>query len=232
MLPSRTFQLAFLSLAALLVAGGLYYKSASKALTAEDIQRPIDPQTLSGEYIPNETTGQFNGQLVTSTQVAEVLVPKTVLGDTTAAKRIEVDLAEQMLYAYEDDRLVYNFLISSGRNHWTPTGTFKIWGKFRYTKMEGGTKGTSWYYYLPNVPYVMFFSNDEVPAHRGFSIHGTYWHSNFGTPMSHGCINMKTEEAALIYAWANPDIGEAKSGRATEENPGTEVIIYGVAPKK
>lgn len=48
--------------------------------------------------------------------------------------------------------------------------------------------------------------------------------------MSHGCINMKTSEVAQLYAWADPDIGEARSGRATHDNPGTEVIIFGEAP--
>ena len=76
----------------------------------------------------------------------------------------------------------------------------------------------------------MYFANDEVPAWRGFGLHGTYWHSNFGHPMSHGCINMKTEEAAQIYYWANPDLKNKKSINATEDNPGTPIIIYGKSP--
>ncbi|KKP33488.1 MAG: hypothetical protein UR20_C0008G0008 [Candidatus Woesebacteria bacterium GW2011_GWE2_31_6] len=96
--------------------------------------------------------------------------------------------------------------------------------------MEGGKKEINTYYFLPNVPFVMFFANDIVPSYKGFGIHGTYWHSNFGHPMSHGCINMKTEEAGLIYNWTTPNLGDKKSGRATEDNPGTEIIIYGVAP--
>ena len=70
--------------------------------------------------------------------------------------------------------------------------------------MSGGSVALRTYYYLPNVPYVMFFENDQVAGSRGFSIHGTYWHNNFGHPMSHGCVNMKTSEAKLIYHWTNP----------------------------
>ena len=96
--------------------------------------------------------------------------------------------------------------------------------------MEGGSKAINTYYYLPNVPYVMFFYNDEIPKYRGFGLHGTYWHSNFGYTMSHGCVNMKTEEAGLIYNWAKPDLGNKWSVFADDENPGTQIVIYGVAP--
>jgi hypothetical protein len=76
----------------------------------------------------------------------------------------------------------------------------------------------------------MFFASSEVPSWRGFGIHGTYWHNNFGHPMSHGCVNMKTEEVAQLYYWADPALGDKPSIKATSENQGTQVVIYGVAP--
>ena len=98
--------------------------------------------------------------------------------------------------------------------------------------MQGGNKDLGTYYYLPNVPYVMFFYNNEIVKMRGFSFHGTYWHNNFGHPMSHGCINMKTEDAKKLYEWATPVVTNPKawSTLTTAENPGTKVIIYGKAP--
>ena len=69
--------------------------------------------------------------------------------------------------------------------------------------MKGGSAALHTYYDLPNVPYTMFFYNDQVPMMRGYGIHGTYWHSNFGTPMSHGCINMPTPEAQWAYYWSD-----------------------------
>lgn len=189
-------------------------------------QKNINPQTLTGEYDPSIQVAVFNNQTLPTPALALLPTPQ-VLGQTNADKRIEVDLTTQTLYAYEDNKLVYQFLISSGKWGRTPTGIFHIWSKFRYTKMEGGNKAINTYYYLPNVPYVMFFSNDEVAKSRGFSLHGTYWHENFGHPMSHGCINMKTEEVALLYYWTNPDLGDKKSILASNENPGTPVIIYG-----
>lgn len=193
-------------------------------------QKNISLENLTGEYDLTTTAGVFNGASVSSNEIAEVKNKNDVLGVSDRPKRIEVDLATQRLYAFEGDQMIYNFLISSGKWGKTPTGTFRIWIKLRYTKMSGGNKALNTYYYLPNVPYVMYFENDQVPAYRGFGLHGTYWHSNFGHPMSHGCVNMKTEEAGLLYNWVGPNLGDNVSGRPTPDNPGTEIIIYGVAP--
>jgi len=100
---------------------------------------------------------------------------------------VEVDLSAQMLYAYRGDQIINSFYISSGTsNHPTVTGSYKIYSKHpTYTMIGPG-------YHLPDVPYSMFF-------YKGYSLHGTYWHNNFGTPMSHGCVNMRTPDAAWLY---------------------------------
>ncbi|GAB4505202.1 MAG: hypothetical protein Fur0043_21970 [Anaerolineales bacterium] len=103
---------------------------------------------------------------------------------------IDINLSEQRLYAYEGDAVVNVFIMSSGTwAHPTVTGTFKIWNKTRVQDMSGPG------YYLPNVPYVMYFYKD-------YGIHGTYWHNNFGTPMSHGCVNLTIPDAEWLYYWA------------------------------
>jgi len=191
----------------------------------------INPQALTGEFEPSQKKAVFNNkQMTVPSFIARGYSDQTVLGKTTSNKRIEVDLTHQRIYAYEGDRLVYNFSISSGKWGRTPVGVFKIWIKLRYTKMSGGSKALRTYYYLPNVPYVMYFSNNKIAKSRGYGLHGTYWHNNFGHPMSHGCINMKTEEAGLLYYWARPDLQGKKSIWASSENPGTKIIIYGKAP--
>lgn len=163
---------------------------------------------------------------------------KTTQGQVAAAesgglpyKRIEIDLTSQRLYAYEGDRQILNFIVSTGKFNRTPTGRFRIWIKLKYTKMSGGSKALGTYYYLPNVPYVMYFYNDEYPQSQGYGIHGTYWHNNFGHPMSHGCINLRTSDAEKLYYWAQPNLNNQSSIRVTEDNPGTEVVIYGTAPR-
>jgi lipoprotein-anchoring transpeptidase ErfK/SrfK len=194
----------------------------------------INVFNLAGEYQLEETEAVFNNKTV---EVPQVLLAEKVLGETTEIKEttedekvIKIDLTGQRLFMYEGDEVIDYFIISSGKWGRTPTGEFRIWSKFKYTKMSGGSRALRTYYYLPNVPYTMFFYNDEIPMHRGYGIHGTYWHDNFGVPMSHGCINMKTEDAKTVFEWAKPEVEEDKNSiRASREDPGTKVIIFGKA---
>ena len=113
------------------------------------------------------------------------------------AKWIEVDLTHQYLRAWEYNSKVFGQYISSGLSpNLTPTGTFHIFTKLRYDDMTNGKAGDEDYYNLPDVPWVMYFYEG------GYALHGTYWHHKFGYPMSHGCVNMTTDGAAWVYAWA------------------------------
>lgn len=104
---------------------------------------------------------------------------------------VDVELSTQHAYAYEGSQLVNSFLVSTGTwQHPTVTGTFHIYVKYRYADMRGPG------YYLADVPYVMYF-------YEGYGLHGTYWHHNFGTPMSHGCVNLETGDAGWLYNWAS-----------------------------
>ena len=107
-----------------------------------------------------------------------------------ARKWIEVDLSQQRLYAYENGKMVFTTLISSGRSPYrTPIGRFRVWLKVRRQTMSGPG------YRLPNVQWVMYFAGENA-------IHGTYWHNNFGRPMSHGCVNATNQAAKWLYNWA------------------------------
>lgn len=185
-------------------------------------------KNLTGKW-ESTKEGVFMGKKVTSPQYLAKDFTTPVLGNSTENKKIFVDLTGQHLYAYEGYTMVYNFPISSGKWYPTPTGEFTIWVKLRYTRMAGGNPAIGTYYDLPNVPFVMFFSNSDVSKDRGFSLHGAYWHDNFGHPMSHGCVNISTKDAEKLYAWADPStIGSMTY--ATSDTPGTPVKIYGEAP--
>jgi lipoprotein-anchoring transpeptidase ErfK/SrfK len=104
---------------------------------------------------------------------------------------IDVDLSEQKVTAYEGVNPIRSFIVSTGvAAHPTLTGQFHIYVKLRSTPMSGPG------YYLPGVPFTMYF-------YRGYALHGTYWHHNFGTPMSHGCINLQTPDAQWLYGFAS-----------------------------
>jgi LysM repeat protein len=105
-------------------------------------------------------------------------------------KLILVILSQQRTYAYENGQLLRSTYVSTGLPATpTVTGEYRIYVKYRAQLMSGPG------YYLPNVPYVMYFF-------RGYGLHGTYWHSNFGRPMSHGCVNLPTDEARWFFDWA------------------------------
>src|SRR5258708_2679367 len=152
-----------------------------------------------------ENTGIYMGGKVTAPPLPEdpelaIDNAKNVLGEATGdTKHIWVSLNTQHLYAYQGPNLVYSFPISSGKWHPTPTGDFRIWIWLRYTRMTGGDPAKGTYYDLPNVPFTMYFSNDTVPKTDGYSLHGAYWHNNFGHPMSHGCVNLQVPDAEELY---------------------------------
>lgn len=104
---------------------------------------------------------------------------------------IEISLADQTLTAWQGDVAVLHTNISSGTQA-TPTvkGRYTIDRKYSKQRMTGPD------YDLPNVPWVMYF-------YQGYAIHGAYWHTQFGTPRSHGCVNMRVEEAEMLYHWAD-----------------------------
>lgn len=196
-------------------------------------QGKINPDQLIGLYNFSETQAVFNNTpLSIPRYMAQSTIAPQVLGQTNVGKRIEIDLARQKLYAFEGENKIFYFSISSGKWNRTPKGVFKIWIKLRYTLMTGGSKALGTHYYLPNVPYTMYFYNESYPKTDGYGIHGAYWHNNFGHPMSHGCINMKEEEVAQLFYWANPDLRGRNVIHASNDNPGTEVIIYGDAPNE
>lgn len=103
---------------------------------------------------------------------------------------IQVDISDQKLIAWEGNTPVFSITVSTGRaSDMTPTGVYAIETKYRTARMQGET------YDIPDVPYTMYFSGS-------YAIHGAYWHTNFGSPVSSGCINVPVQGAAWLYDWA------------------------------
>ncbi len=122
----------------------------------------------------------------------------TVVPETN--KRIIVDRTKQELTAYEGDNIFMTAKISTGLALTpTPAGTFKIYKKTPSRYMQGPLPYLSdkQYYDLPGVPWNLYFTEG------GAVIHGAYWHESFGSPYSHGCVNLPPDTARLIYSWAN-----------------------------
>src|SRR5574341_239826 len=104
----------------------------------------------------------------------------------TSGKQIVVQLSTQRTFAYEDGQLVREFIVSTGLPATpTVTGDYAIYVKYTAQRMVGPG------YDLPNVPWGMYF-------YQGYALHGTYWHNNFGQPMSRGCVNMRIDDAEWL----------------------------------
>lgn len=174
---------------------------SSPVPTDEPAQTSTEPPTSAPTEAPtvtaeaSEEPGEMTMEIVANTPTSEYVppasAPKPAVASNGNTRWIDVDLTHQRVYAYEGETVVNSFLVSTGT--WlypTVTGQYHIYVKYRSNKMSGPG------YYLPNVPYIMYF-------YGSYGLHGTYWHNNFGTPMSHGCVNLRTDDAAWLYSWAS-----------------------------
>ena len=162
-------------------------------LSATDLPTSIPTEAPTSTPAATETPGTMAMEIVADTPTSES--PASVAGGPYPEKGngkrwIDVSLSEQRVYAYEGDIIVNAFIVSTGTARTpTVTGKYKIWIKLKSTTMSGPG------YHLTNVPYTMYF-------YKGYGLHGTYWHNNFGTPMSHGCVNLSIPDAQWLYNWA------------------------------
>ncbi|MCY7320960.1 MAG: L,D-transpeptidase [Phormidesmis sp. CAN_BIN36] len=104
---------------------------------------------------------------------------------------IEVDLTRQRLIAWRGKTPFSAVIVSTGKAS-TPTltGVFQIQSKLPVARMQGDG------YDISDVPFAMYYSG-------GYAIHGAYWHRNFGTPVSHGCVNVAVDHAERLFDWAS-----------------------------
>ncbi|MGC0368130.1 L,D-transpeptidase family protein [Microbacterium sp. SLBN-111] len=160
-----------------------------------------------GEVIKTLTEGQtgrslgdtsgiaaaFAAQLAQANGKFALTVTETPFQTTKTERHIDVNLSTQTTTLYQNGQVYRTYTISSGAGeHATHTGNFRIGWK---TEMQDMGCVPGYDYCTKDVPWVSYFNGDE-----GF--HGTYWHNNFGTPMSHGCINMTIAAAKEVYDWA------------------------------
>ena len=135
-----------------------------------------------------------------------------------AEKHLEIYLERQLLLAYEWNVLVYAARVATGRkNYESPAGWFHTFHKRPTYHMFGGADEFS-IFDLPGVPW------DSYITDSGVALHGTYWHNDFGTPHSHGCINMAIPDAKWIFRWTLPTLPPGER-LAIQPGIGTRVRI-------
>ncbi|MCQ3978475.1 MAG: hypothetical protein DPW09_34030 [Anaerolineae bacterium] len=170
------------------------------------------------EALPQTNLTSIDPSLLIGPELPLATVDRSRLAHQPAypgEKWIEVNVATQQVIAWEGDKPVMAFTVSTGVPE-TPTvlGEFNIYWKLESTLMTGPG------YYLPEVPYTMYF-------YEGYALHGTYWHNNFGQRMSRGCVNLQTDNAKQLFEWADPIVPPGQiEVVATHENPGTLVVVH------
>jgi hypothetical protein len=175
--------------------------------------------------INDENGVKMYGQAVHFRPITEAeLVP---LSPDVIDKSIVVRLKQQSLSAYEGQVEVFRTQISSGRTYFgedgttlgslTPAGDHPLWSKRISRHMSGGTPENG--YDLPGVPWVMYF------AANGAALHGTYWHNDFGTPKSSGCINLRPQDAKWLFRWTLPETPYTPGYITVQWPGGTKVTI-------
>ena len=161
-------------------------------------------------YRVNEPFGSYGDIYWASGEAFRPLTTNEVapINPNGAEKRIEVNIRRQTLSCFEGRKEVYFCRISSGAlwdawgnavDAWaTPLGKYPIWRKLISLHMSGGSSGGGWD--LPAIAWTSLF------AENGVAIHSTFWHNNFGEPMSHGCVNASPDDAKWIFRWTLPTI--------------------------
>ena len=152
--------------------------------------------------------------------------PASVPSELRAGERwLDVDVENQVLTAYVGERPVFATLISTGRGARgtslaTPLGTHRLWVKLRTSNMDNLDQASApENYAIQAVPWVMYFE-------RGYGLHGTFWHREFGNKHSHGCVNLSPLDAERLFAWSSPKLPTGWTAAfPTSYEPGTLVRV-------
>ena len=162
-------------------------------------------QTVCSDRVLRHSKIFVAGTVIAMSVLGTYSIPKPVLANShhqkivhkmsalqqSQQRWIEINISTQRLIAWQGKKQVYAVTVSTGKAS-TPTypGVFKIQRKHSTDRMRGSN------YDVPDVPYTMYY-------HRGYAIHGAYWHNSFGTPVSHGCTNLPVKDAEWLYQWAS-----------------------------
>ncbi|MDO9299790.1 MAG: L,D-transpeptidase [Anaerolineales bacterium] len=150
-----------------------------------------DRQAQKSFYVP-----YYNMRLVPNDELT-LLSPDV----PESEKLIHVDLTAQLVTAFEGETQVFQSRCSSGgKGTRTPSGEFLTYHKGPSVHMTNQGDSVNNIYDLPGVPWCAFFTGN------GEAFHGTYWHNDYGRPRSHGCVNLKSEDAKWIYRWSSPNV--------------------------
>jgi len=199
-------------------------KPAGKAKLFEALKLSGRSHTVRGKSFHQLATGLWISDR--SIRITEPGPPPANLAPTE--RWVDVNLRQQTLVVYEGSKPVYATLISTGKSskikdkdHRTPVGEWRIREKHITATMDGdGTAAGDLPYSIEEVPYVMYY-------YKAFALHGAFWHKNFGTQMSHGCLNLAPLDAKWLFFYTDPPVPHGVHGVwARDSQPGSRVVVH------
>jgi lipoprotein-anchoring transpeptidase ErfK/SrfK len=140
-------------------------------------------------------------------------------------KWIDVSIIGQTMVLYEGTKPVYVAAVSTGRDGLgdpkttfsTVRGTFHIREKHVTTTMDSHEVDNK--FELRDVPWVEYFE-------KGYAIHAAPWHDNYGSPRSHGCINMSPIDARRVFMWTDPPLPVDWHAVYASETTGEGTVVH------
>lgn len=201
----------------------LYY---SQVIWVDDIKTTTDGLVL---YRINERYGSYGDVFWADSTAFRQITDAEIspINPEAADKKIIVNINQQTLSCYEGNNEVFFCQVSTGRkldefgipvDTWaTPAGTHWIWRKLISLHMSGGGTGAGWD--TMAIPWTSLFVGD------GVAIHSTFWHNDFGTPKSHGCVNALPEDAKWIFRWTTPRVAYNPGDITNNTYEGTRIEV-------
>ena len=178
----------------------IYY---SQIFWAFDIRQ--HPETAKTQYCLKQLYGAFDESYWVNAEVCRQITEEEIspIHPDAVDKRVVVDLRYQTLSCFEGTDEVFFTKVTTGgidqEGKWlTPVGTHTIWRKTVSIHMSAGAAVGN--YDIPGIGWSTFFDNE------GAAIHATFWHNYFGTARSHGCVNVKPDDAKWIWRWTEPAV--------------------------
>lgn len=195
--------------------GLLYVTNKVKVLDIKKNAGNIWYQIDGGQYPGTYIDSRFIDVIAQPNPSDELNIPDTVEAEEYW---VDVNISKKVLTLYKYDQVVMATYIAVGVKE-TPTilGTYNVWFKTKKIRMKGAPPIATHEYDLPDVPWTMFYKGS-------YSLHGTYWHDDFGAQRSAGCTNLTQGDAKFIFYLTSPEIGEANAIHSTIDNPG--LVVY------
>lgn len=203
------------------VSPRLYY---SQVVWIDDMVTHSSGQVL---YRVNEIHGTYGDIFYAAGEAFRPITPEEVspIHPEAEEKKVVINLSQQSLSCFEGSREVYFCTVSTGAvynaygervEEWgTPIGPHPIWRKLISLHMSGGASGAGWD--TMGIPWTSLFAGE------GMALHSTFWHNGYGERLSHGCVNMRPDDAKWAFRWCLPDV-PFETGDITVSMPGGTIV--------